>query len=234
MRDLRFFLAQPLAPATTLDVGGDLHHHLANVLRAGPGSALVLFNGDGADYPTTVLALDRKTARLHIDARVPNPSESPLHLTLYQALLKGEAFERVLQKATELGVQRIVPLLSQRCAAKGARLERWRGIVIASAMQCGRSRLPELDEPRPLAEALRDEAPVRWLFSPHHGPSPAPAGSASALALLIGPEGGFSDAEVAEAVAAGWQCQRLGPRILRADTAATVALARAQERFGDF
>ena len=147
--------------------------------------------------------------------------------------------DRVMQKAVELGVSRIVPVAAARSEALPAgerrdkKLAHWQGVIVASAMQCGRAVLPALDEITPLAAVLNAADGLRWIFSPHHAPTADAPASTDRLSLLIGPEGGFTPDEVASAQSAGWFIQHLGPRILRADTAATVAIARAQSRYGD-
>ena len=144
----------------------------------------------------------------------------------------------VVQKAVELGAKRIVPLRTARSEALPAderlsrKLAHWQGIVVASAMQCGRATLPQVEAVRDFADILEDAPGLRWIFSPHDAPA-ASGQAAEAVSVLIGPEGGFAPHEVTAAVNAGWLPQSLGPRVLRADTAATVALARAQAVFGD-
>ena len=230
MRSLRFHLEQSLTVGEEISLTGPNHHHLAKVLRLRPGAEIQLFNGDGFNYQGQILALDGQSSRIRINGQENPHNESPLALTLLLALIKGEAFERALQKAVELGVKRIVPVLARRSEAKGLKEERCRGILIASAMQCGRAVVPELMELMALEAALAQWAPG-WIFSPHHPNSGA--ATAPIRALAIGPEGGFSGEEVARAIDLGWHSRRLGPRILRADTAATVALAQAQMLQGD-
>ena len=200
MRSLRFHLEQSLTVGEEISLTGPNHHHLAKVLRLRPGAEIQLFNGDGFNYQGQILALDGRSSRIRINGQENPHNESPLALTLLLALIKGEAFERALQKAVELGVKRIVPVLARR------------------------------SELTALEAALAQWAPG-WIFSPHH-PNGG-AATAPIRALAIGPEGGFSEEEVARAIDLGWHSRRLGPRILRADTAATVALAQAQMLQGD-
>ena len=239
MREIRVFSALVLQAGMEIDLDDNAHRHVARVLRLAVGDALTLFNGDGFDYVGEIGFCDRRTTRVRILSREVPGNESPLHLTLFAALLKGEAMDRVMQKAVELGVSRIVPVAAARSEALPAgerrdkKLAHWQGVIIASAMQCGRTVLPALDEITPLAAVLDAADGLRWIFSPHHAPTADAPASADHLSLLIGPEGGFTPDEVASAQSAGWFIQRLGPRILRADTAATVAIARAQSRYGD-
>ena len=244
MREIRVFSALVLQAGMEIELDDNAHRHVARVLRLTVGDALTLFNGDGFDYVGEIGFCDRRSTRVRILSREAPGNESPLHLTLFAALLKGEAMDRVMQKAVELGVSRIVPVAAARSEAllagerRDKKLAHWQGVIIASAMQCGRAVLPALDEITPLAAvldaAVLDAADdLRWIFSPHHAPTADAPASADRLSLLIGPEGGFTPDEVASAQSAGWFIQRLGPRILRADTAATVAIARAQSRYGD-
>ena len=239
MREIRVFSALVLQAGMEIELDDNAHRHVARVLRLAVGDALTLFNGDGFDYVGEIGFCDRRTTRVRILSREVPGNESPLHLTLFAALLKGEAMDRVMQKAVELGVSRIVPVAAARSEALPAgerrdkKLAHWQGVIIASAMQCGRTVLPALDEITPLAAVLDTADGLRWIFSPHHAPTADAPASADHLSLLIGPEGGFTPDEVAAAQSAGWFIQRLGPRILRADTAATVAIARAQSRYGD-
>ena len=239
MREIRVFSALVLQAGMEIELDDNAHRHVARVLRLAVGDALTLFNGDGFDYVGEIGFCDRRTTRVRILSREVPGNESPLHLTLFAALLKGEAMDRVMQKAVELGVSRIVPVAAARSEALPAgerrdkKLAHWQGVIIASAMQCGRTVLPALDEITPLAAVLDIADGLRWIFSPHHAPTADAPASADHLSLLIGPEGGFTPDEVAAAQSTGWFIQRLGPRILRADTAATVAIARAQSRYGD-
>lgn len=239
MREIRVFSALVLQAGMEIELDDNAHRHVARVLRLAVGDALTLFNGDGFDYVGEIGFCDRRATRVRILSREVPGNESPLHLTLFAALLKGEAMDRVMQKAVELGVSRIVPVAAARSEALPAgerrdkKLAHWQGVIVASAMQCGRAVLPALDEITPLAAVLNAADGLRWIFSPHHAPTADAPASADRLSLLIGPEGGFTPDEVASAQSAGWFIQRLGPRILRADTAATVAIARAQSRYGD-
>ena len=239
MREIRVFSALVLQAGMEIELDDNAHRHVARVLRLAVGDALTLFNGDGFDYVGEIGFCDRRVTRVRILSQEMPGNESPLHLTLFAALLKGEAMDRVMQKAVELGISRIVPVAAARSEALPAgerrdkKLAHWQGVIVASAMQCGRAVLPALDEITPLAAVLNAADGLRWIFSPHHAPTADAPASADRLSLLIGPEGGFTPDEVASAQSAGWFIQRLGPRILRADTAATVAIARAQSRYGD-
>ena len=230
MREFRLFSSQPLTVGEVVTLDASAHRHVGTVLRLRVGAPLVLFNGDGFDYAAELVACDRRTSQVRILAREAVGNESPLDLVLFAALLKGEAMDRVVQKAVELGTARSEALPADERLSR--KLAHWQGIVVASAMQCGRATLPQVEAVRDFADILEDAPGLRWIFSPHDAPA-ASGQAAEAVSVLIGPEGGFAPHEVTAAVNAGWLPQLLGPRVLRADTAATVALARAQAVFGD-
>ncbi|HET8691111.1 MAG TPA: 16S rRNA (uracil(1498)-N(3))-methyltransferase, partial [Steroidobacteraceae bacterium] len=183
------------------------------------------------------------TVEAEVGARQAARAESPLALTLLQGIARAERMDLVVQKATELGVAAIHPVATARSVVKvggesGARkLEHWRGIVVAACEQCGRGRLPAVGEPRPLADALSTPAAdgFRAVLTPGAPVALAAAArGARAIELLVGPEGGLEDAEVAAAVAAGFHPCSLGPRVLRSETAAIAAIAVLQSVAGDF
>jgi 16S rRNA (uracil1498-N3)-methyltransferase len=142
----------------------------------------------------------------------------------------------VVEKATELGVSRLAPMLTERCVAGRGQVARWRRIALAAAKQCGRTRVPEIDDPAPLAERLAASWPglrlLAWEEATERGWETLPA-RAEAVAVLLGPEGGFTPAEAAAAQAAGFRPVSLGRRVLRAETAALVTAALCQHRWGD-
>lgn len=214
------------------------HHHVSRVLKMRTGDALELIDGSGSCYPAVILRSDKQTTAVQTTAAAPCPAQPRLPLHLFIALLKGSAMDWTLQKAVELGATAITPLATARSERKltGERWEKkaahWQGIFIASALQCGRAEWPALHKPIAPEEAAANAA-VNWIFSPHDSAASAPAQAASA-AVMIGPEGGFTEAEVQAAIANGWQPRLLGKRILRADTAAAAALTAVQLQYGDF
>ena len=232
----RLFYPGELTPEIRI-TGGDAHH-LARVMRAQLGDVHVVAGADGRAARMTVTAVARDAVTLQLDSYVEDDAPARAEVILVQALLKGEKTDFVVQKAVELGAKRIVPLRTARSEALPAderlsrKLAHWQGIVVASAMQCGRATLPQVEAVRDFADILGDAPGLRWIFSPHDAPA-ASGQAAEAVSVLIGPEGGFAPHEVTAAVNAGWLPQSLGPRVLRADTAATVALAWAQAVFGD-
>jgi 16S rRNA (uracil1498-N3)-methyltransferase len=204
------------------------------------GDALVLFNGRGGQYPATISAIERKAVVVASAEQEALECESPLHLQLGIAVSRGERMDWVVQKATELGVSCIAPLVSERTEVKlGAergekKLRHWQQIATSACEQCGRNRLPQILAPQSLAGWLQDvQADLRLVL--HHtavtrDPGPAPPRS---VALLVGPEGGLSEEEIRAAEEAGFASLQLGPRVLRTETAPLAAIAILQARWGD-
>jgi 16S rRNA (uracil1498-N3)-methyltransferase len=215
--------------------------HLIKVLRMRSGDELVLFPGDGREFPAAVESV--RGARVHVlvgEARTVN-RESPLGVTLVQCIARADRMDVIVQKATELGVARIVPVLSRRSVVRldakqaQSKATHWRAIAVSACEQCGRNRLPLVETPRRLIDHLAD-APsdgARLVLDPDAAEPPAEMPSGGSVQVAIGPEGGF-DAEELEAFAvAGFEPMRLGPRVLRTETAALAALAWLQTRHGD-
>jgi 16S rRNA (uracil1498-N3)-methyltransferase len=241
MRLNRVHAEVPVGGRVQLELTGTAATHIARVLRLRVGDALILFDDAGGEYAATVAALLRHSVRVTIGDFLPVDRESPLHVTLAQGISRGERMDIVVQKATELGVKRIVPIAAERTvvrlnAAQAAnRLRHWRAIAIAACEQCGRNRLPEITAPMTLQEFLVSGHPegLRLLLTPNGGRKARDLPASSAATLLIGPEGGLSDAEHGAALAAQFQGLSLGPRILRTETAALAALAVIQQQLGD-
>jgi len=242
MRMTRIYTEAPLqAPGRTV-LEGPAATHVSRVLRLRTGDRIVLFNGDGWDFAGRIEAVRGNQVEVGLVAREPGTPESPLSLTLMQGVARGERMDLVVQKATELGVARLVPVLAERSVVRldrrqaERRLEHWRAVAAAACEQSGRSRLPVIEAPAGLADALAlaRDADCRITLSPGAAVPlvSLAAGTASAV-LLIGPEGGLTDAEVGRAEAAGFEARSLGPRILRTETAALAALAVLQSVGGD-
>ena len=238
----RFFVdpTLPLQPGTELALPAALTHQVGHVLRMRPGDRIALLDNSGDECEVELLAFERTSIRARVLARRPVPGEDGPRVTLYQCGLKGEKFGWVLQKATELGVAGIVPVVSARTMAgladlrAGGKQERWERIVREAAEQSRRGRIPTIGAALPWAEAVAqatatsDLALIPWeavAGAPDARPIPAGARQAGRIALFIGPEGGLTAEEVAGAAAAGVIPISLGPRILRAETAALAALA---------
>ncbi|NLO80813.1 MAG: 16S rRNA (uracil(1498)-N(3))-methyltransferase [Xanthomonadaceae bacterium] len=239
MSDPHLYVDLPLQPGTELELPTEVINHL-RVLRLGPGQRLRLFNGQGGEYLATLLALERRSARVAVERHLPHEAESPLAITLIQGVSKGERMDFTIQKAVELGVTGIQPVFTERSVVQldGDRLEKrsrhWRGVAIAACEQCGRNRIPELLPPLPLAAAWDCvQAELRLVLNPLEGRRLRELPAAASLALLVGPEGGLSEAEVAAAIAHGFVSLQLGPRILRTETAGLAALAALQALHGD-
>jgi 16S rRNA (uracil1498-N3)-methyltransferase len=210
-------------------LGGSEAHHLLHVLRATPGMSIVLFDGSGAEFDAEVTACGRSSVELSVLARREVSRELSFSLTLAVALPKGDRQRWIVEKATELGVTRLVPLVTQRSEKPGS--EKLGRYVVEASKQCGRNRLMEISEPQRWADWLdrsqsMDGSSRAWIAHPR-GRSPAAADlkQSRTTLLAIGPEGGLTDEEAAQAAAAGWELAGLGPRILRIETAAIALVA---------
>jgi len=243
VRLIRVHADQPLTQGARVSLQGPAAEHVVRVLRLKAGDPVTLFNGDGRDYPSRINALGHGSVKLDVLGVATARAESPLALTLAQGIARGERMDLVVQKATELGVTAIQPVLTARSVVKldaGAsarKLAHWRGIAIAACEQCGRARLPAIGEPLTLAAWLQRAAPAatrRLLLAPDAGQSlVGAAAGARGAELLVGPEGGLEDAERDAALAVGYLPCRLGPRVLRSETAAVAALTVLQSVAGD-
>ncbi len=241
----RFYCDQPLAIGRLIELPAETARHAIGALRLRAGEAVTLFNGDGAEFAGT-LEHQGKGAAVRLTGRAEPQRESNLHVTLAQGISSGERMDLTLQKSVELGVAAIQPLMMRRSVVKLSgektekRLRHWRGVVVSACEQCGRNVIPpvaEIQDFMPWLQLTLKQAdgPQRYLLDPEAETSlrdlPAPAGP---ILLLAGPEGGFDPAERNAAVAAGCQRVRLGPRILRTETAALAAIAAMQAVWGDF
>ena len=222
--------------------------HLVRVLRADIGDACVLFNGDGHDYDARITAIGKRAVEVEILAARALDNESPLRITLLQALARGEKMDWILQKATELGIAAVIPVESERSEVKldgervGKRLVHWQSVIVAACEQSGRAAVPAIAPPQPLANALRvlpSSPALRLLLDPKASRALAGLGldvvehSRRELVLAIGPEGGWSPRDHELLRTAGFEGMRLGPRILRTETAGIAAIAVLQSRLGD-
>lgn len=264
----RFYSPPEDVGDATVTLSTDETHHLTHVLRLTPGSPAFVFDGRGREYKCTFRGITDNRARLDIDEALSNIVESPLQLTLAQALAKGDKFDLIIQKATELGVSRIVPLMTRYADVKleeqmvTRRLERWRRISLEALKQCGRRRLVEITTPCTLLESLdlaapanvaqaaglgieSSETPARkpadcatfLLFSERGGVAITEAleniPNPTSIVALVGPEGGWSDDELELLDRHGSKPVSLGPRVLRTETAAVVAITLIQHLTGD-
>lgn len=241
MRIPRIYSPQALSPSSTLELEEGASHHLLKVLRMTPGRELIIFNGQGGEYRATISSATKKTATLAVGEHNAVERESPLFTELAISVSKGDRFDWVLQKATELGVSRFIPLFTERSEVRlsGERLEKkvnqWQKIIIGACEQCQRNRLPELISPQSLtdyADTCRSEQ--RYVLHHRSDQKPSAGSTPASVALLIGPEGGLSDSEIREAQQQGFSPLTLGPRVLRTETAPIAALCLVQSLWGDF
>jgi 16S rRNA (uracil1498-N3)-methyltransferase len=243
MRTIRIHVEAGLGAGIEFALPGQAAAHVARVLRLRAGDPLVLFNGDGRDYAAELVAVGPREVRARVLEAQANGSESPLPIVLAQALARGEKMDWIVQKATELGVAGIVPLVTARSEVKldesraRKRLEHWQAVAISACEQSGRARVPAIAPVQPLrtwVESL-DGPAARLALLPEGETTPrglgAPAGGA---VLAVGPEGGFDEADVSLLRGAGFRGLALGPRVLRTETAGTVAIAALQALYGDW
>jgi 16S rRNA (uracil1498-N3)-methyltransferase len=247
MRLSRVFVDADLKAGTRVTLEGGAAGHVTRVLRLRKGEPLTLFNGHGGEYAAWIDATRGASVTVAVGEHDTVERESPLLVTLAQGISRGERMDLVVQKATELGVQVIAPLLTERSVVRlddrqaARKMSHWRAVAIGACEQCGRNRVPAVQAPWPLREFLLrsnseavSPASLRLLLSPTATQSmaqlPRPTG---AVTVLIGPEGGLTDEEAQAAFAADFTSVRLGPRVLRTETAAIVALTVLQQVFGD-
>ena len=234
----RLFVDAELRPNAELALSADAAHHAARVLRLREGDAVVLFDGRGGEYEARLAMPGRGRVVAETGARSDPARESPLEITLLQAVSSSDKMDFTIQKAVELGVAAVHPLLTSKSLVRlsaereAKKLAHWRRVAIAACEQCGRNRIPEIQEPVAL-DRYRPTAESKILLSP------AGSGKLADLAkgrvvLAAGPEAGFSDSEEQLLLRAGFHAVRLGPRILRTETAALAALAALNALAGDF
>lgn len=240
MRVPRIYTAQALTEHSQFDLDEAASHHCLKVLRMDVGRELILFNGLGGEYQARIVGKDKKVAKVEATGFEAQNYQSNLDTHLGIALSRGERFDLVLQKATELGVTTITPLFTERTEVKlsGERLAKktqsWQKILIAACEQCGRNILPELDGAKPLSQFLTsDESQMKLVLHHRNSASPANLAKPGSVSLLIGPEGGLSEQEIEQAHGHGFQNLALGPRVLRTETAPIAALAIMQQLWGD-
>lgn len=238
MRLSRFFIDAPLALGQH-ELPEAQAHYIARVLRHSAGDAVQLFDGSGQEYRGELIEVGKKQVRVELREQFDGLAESPLSIHLGQGLSRGERMDWAIQKATELGASAITPLVTQRCEVRlkderaDKRLAHWRQVAISACEQCGRSVLPVIHPPVELEQWLPTvEAELKLVLHPIAEPLQSHAAPRS-LAFLIGPEGGLSDEEVQQAQAQHFHPARLGPRVLRTETAPVVALSLAQLLWGD-
>lgn len=237
----RIYQPVPLAVGM-LQLEENASHHLARVLRAAVKDEVIIFNGEGGEYHGVIQQINKKNVVVELSKFVDRNSESPVAISLAQGIARGEKMDFVIQKAVELGVSEIFPIISERCNVRldqereQKRMQHWQAVVISACEQSGRNRLPVVHAPLMLNDWLeQSHAEMKLVLSPHvtkklKDVSVKPA----SIAVLIGPEGGLSEREIETTIKYNFTALNLGPRILRTETAAVAALSVLQFQFGDF
>jgi 16S rRNA (uracil1498-N3)-methyltransferase len=242
MRLTRVYVEAPVIPGKPLVVEGGAANHITRVLRLRSGDALTVFDGTGGEFGARVEEFRKDAVVVSIAEHRTLDRESPLALTLAQGISRAERMDWIIQKATELGASRIVPVFTKRSVVRldpkqaERKLQHWRAITIAACEQCGRNRIPELPTPADFFDILTADAPgnTRLLLSPTGDLRIDDLKDVGkGITVLIGPEGGLEDVEQEAAIRAGFKAVRLGPRVLRTETAALAALTIIQRYFGD-
>lgn len=241
MRIPRLFIDMPLTTGEIINLPREKAHHISHVLRMRIGDSIKLINGSGNEYQSKIIEISKKSAQTKIGESIQVTNESPLTINLCLSVARGQHMDFSIQKAVELGVKNIIPVISEFSNVKiqddrvSNKLSHWQNIIISATEQCGRSHLTQIQKPVSLAEWLSLEASTtRLILHPESQQSmPNISFSEKELTLMIGPEGGFSDAEVEQAKENGCQPICLGPRILRAETAVVCAVSNAQQLWGD-
>ncbi len=242
MRPVRLFVDSPLQQGRTVELDAALTNKIAKTLRLKPGAPLVLFSGDGLDHEAVLLDIQRHRCRAEIRSSLPRDRESPLRISLAQGLARSDKMDLALQKAVELGVACFQPLHTERSVVKLSesrakrRQDHWRAIASAACEQCGRSRLPVVQPPLPIGDFLAGAIPgAKYLLAAKAARPLVPPTSPpeNMVTVLIGPEGGLTETEQGAAREAGFSPLRLGPRVLRTETAAIAALTLFQYWWGD-
>ncbi len=238
----RIYHSETLAVGMSVTLSSSAAIHIGKSLRLTENDELRLFNGDGFDYCGCLVQADRRKTVVRISDRMHPATESPLPVTLLQGICRGARMDMLIQKSTELGIHRIVPVNCQRSIARtGAeratkKIAHWRNIAISACEQCGRARIPEIGSPTKLHDATAEQAPdaTKLLLDPAGQRSiEAALHPEKPVTLLIGPEGGLTDEETEAATGAGFVRIRLGPRVLRTETAPIAALSIIQFLIGD-
>jgi len=242
MRISRLYLDIPLSEQQTITLDGERLNYIANVLRLKANTQLSIFNGRGGEHLALITAINKRSATIEVQAFSDKDTESPLSITLVQGISRGERMDFTLQKATELGVNRIIPVFSQRCTVnlKGERLtkrlQHWQGVVNSACEQSGRNIIPQVEAAQELEAYLElENGQCRIFLDPEatqtlNSISPAPASAT----ILIGPEGGFDSQERQKIYTKNYQGIQLGPRVLRTETAAIATISAMQILWGDF
>lgn len=237
----RFFCPQPLVAGAIIDLPEAVAHHI-QVVRLAVGEEVTLFNGEGGQYQARLASVAKRSVTAEVLAHDPREAELPFAITLAQALPEASKMDWIIEKAVELGVACVQPLAAQRCVVRLSseraekKLAHWQGIIVSASEQCGRNRLASLSSLEEFSRWIAHPAAApRILLSPRGTQTLAEwaaARQAHDLALMVGPEGGFSSSEEDAAIAAGAIALSMGPRVLRTETAALAAITTLQARWG--
>ncbi len=240
MRIPRLYQDCPLAVGASVDLDETAVRHGIQVLRLKPDDTVILFNGDGHDYPARLIAISKKQATARIENAIAADNESPLPTHLALGITKGERMDYALQKAVELGINRLTPLVTERCVVQldakreQKRRQHWQGVIRGACEQSGRARLPQLDDVMRYADFLELPLPgQRMILDPRSNQTLSQCTRPQQLILMIGPEGGFTQTERELAYQHDAIGIRLGPRVLRTETAVVAGLTAAQTLWGD-
>lgn len=240
MRLSRLYCEQELIPGSELVLGEEATHYLGKVLRMKPGFKLALFNGSAGEITGHILAIGKRDIQIQLDANISRQPESLLPVHIGLGLSRGERMDYAVQKATELGVTHITPLFTEYSEVRldtdraDKRTSHWQKIGVSAAEQCGRCTVPVIYNPATLKEWLTQVPEGTGYLLDHTGDTGFSGDKPESIFLLIGPEGGISDGEKQLALSHHFACVRLGPRILRTETAPVVALTALQMQWGDF
>lgn len=241
MRTIRIFHPEILQINSLVKLHSNAANHVARVLRLTPNDIIHLFNGTGGEYVASLQQVERQTVIVKVTDYVAHEVESPLSIHLGQVISRGDKMDFTIQKAVELGVSDITPLFSERCGVKldkerlAKKVEHWQGVIISACEQSGRNRLPKLHEPQMLEPWLNQQQGLRFILAPGADQSlkEMQVETVQQATLLIGPEGGLSDTEIRRAKEQDFTELKLGPRILRTETAGLVAITLLQSYWGD-
>lgn len=239
---IRIYTPQPLAADRQVTLESAPSHHLSQVLRQRIGNSLLLFNGDGNEYSAQITRIEKKQVTVQIDRLIAAQLRSTLSFSLFIGISRGERMDFALQKAVELGIDSITPLVTERTVVKlqGSRLDRkmdhWLKIIIGACEQSGRNYLPHLERPITLQSLYTHQLPGLSILLDHQGEHSLNQMEQpdKRVNLLVGPEGGISENEQRHLRDNGFIATRLGPRVLRTETAPLAALAAMQMLWGDF
>lgn len=240
MRIPRIFSPQSFNNGEDVQLEAQASHHISRVLRMREGRPLIVFNGEGGQYQATITTLNKKSVTIHLNGFSHENHQSPLKTELAIALSKGDRMEWVIQKATELGIHKIVALHTENAQVKLSpdraqkKQLQWQQIAISACEQCGRNQIPEVCPIIPINEWLQQCDADKKLVLHHRSSGRLAENKPSSVALLIGPEGGLSNAEIKQALAYNFEALTLGPRVMRTETAPLAALSVLQYRWGDF